>query len=45
MINLNEYDLFLISTTPKYSQCTSLKKKKLEQLQSKIDFGLDRLVL
>lgn len=33
------------STTPKYSQCISFKKKKLEQIESKIDFGLDRLVL
>ncbi|XP_025419969.1 exocyst complex component 5 [Sipha flava] len=32
----------LIITTPKYSQCVSLKKKKLEQVESKIDFGLDR---
>ncbi|KAL5238755.1 hypothetical protein ACI65C_006165 [Semiaphis heraclei] len=32
----------LIITTPKYSQCISFKKKKLEQIESKIDFGLDR---
>lgn len=32
------------STTPKYSQCISFKKKKLEQIESKIDFGLDRFV-
>ncbi|XP_050438266.1 exocyst complex component 5 [Adelges cooleyi] len=32
----------LIITTPKYSQCNSLKKKQLEQTESKIDFGLDR---
>ncbi|VVC29722.1 Hypothetical protein CINCED_3A010914 [Cinara cedri] len=32
----------LIITTPKYSQCINLKKNKLEQIESKIDFGLDR---
>lgn len=35
---------YLCRTTPKYSQCISLKKTKLEQIESKIDFGLDRLV-
>lgn len=37
-----KYIYIFFSTTPKYSQFIGLKKKKFEQLQSKIDFGIDR---